>query len=91
MDNHTIQSAAAARRRSLRSIDSSRYGTLRLVIQTQGLTEAVVSVVKERIGGGRIDGTRLAFCRISRCRPDGEPLTDVELLSVALEALRRQA
>lgn len=91
MDNHTIQSAAAARRRNLRSIDTSRYGTLRLVIQTQGLTEAIVSVVKERIGGGRIDGTRLAFCRISRCRPDGSQLSDLEMLESALEALRRQA
>lgn len=89
--SYEITSAMLARRRRLRDNDASRFGSLRLVVQTQGLTEAVVSVVKERIGGGRIDGTRLAFTRISRFRADGSPRTDEELLSAALEALRRQA
>jgi hypothetical protein len=84
---YSITSAMLARRRALRDSDPSRFGSIRLVVQTQGLTQAVCSVVKERIGGGRIDGSRLAFAQISRVRSDGRPLTDLELLQRALEAL----
>lgn len=84
---YSITSAMLARRRALRDSDPSRFGSIRLVVQTQGLTQAVCSVVKERIGGGRIDGSRLAFAQISRVGSGGRPLTDLELLERALKAL----
>lgn len=91
MDEHVIYNAAIPRRRPLRNNDSSRFGTLRLVIQTQGPDLCVVSVVRERVGGGAMDGTRLAFARISRTDGEGVMLGTLELLERALDALRRQA
>jgi len=89
--SHEIMNAMVARRRELRDSDASRYGTVRLVVQTQGLTHAVCSVVVERIGGGRIQGTRLAFSSISRADSDGKQRDFRELLEAALESLRSES
>ena len=89
MIGHELVSAMLPRRRALHVGDASRFGTVRLVVQTQGLTQAVCSVVVEKIGGGRIEGTRLAFATISRLDAHGQPLPPEFLLHRALEALRK--
>jgi hypothetical protein len=86
-----IHNAMIARRRNLRDNDGSNYATLRLVVQRQGLTRAVCSVVVERVGGHQISGTRLAFAHISVLDPGGRALAPEDLLERALEALRLKA
>ena len=91
MPGHEIASAMIHRRSLLRDSDRSRFGTLRLVVQTQGLDKCVCSVIQERIGGGRVDGTRLGFAVISRVDAEGRPLPPEFLLKRALEALLKQS
>lgn len=88
--SHEIFNAAVARNRLLRDSDVSRFGTLRLVIQTQGLDKVICSLIIERIGGGRISGTRLAFTVLPRRDVNGRTFTPVELLGNALDSLRSE-
>ena len=84
---HEIMNELALRRRLLRKSDVSRYQTLKIVVQRQGLTRAVVSLVYANAGGGRLSDTRLGTCTIGTLHPDGRALDPREIMEAAVAAL----
>jgi hypothetical protein len=89
--SYEIRNAAAARRRQLHKSDASRYGEVRLVVQTMGPSQVICTLIVGRVGGGRMAETRLGFCTLPRQDVGGRWYTHIELLELALERLRSEA
>jgi len=84
---HEIMNALAARRRRLPDRDSSRYSTLRLVVQRMGADSAIVSLIFTDVGGNRLQDTRLGLVRVSTVDETGVQLGPDQVLWRAMTAL----
>lgn len=85
---HEIINAQLARSRQLRNSDASQFDTIRLVVQRSGTHVVTCSLILERIGARRIEGSRLAFATFDA--RDINPGSDYHqrLLLAAVQRLR---
>jgi hypothetical protein len=84
---HEIMNALAQRRRRLPDRDSSRYRTIKLVVQRQGADSAIVSIMFTDVAGQRLSDTRLGLAKVSTVDETGVQLGPDQMLMRALMAL----
>jgi len=86
--SHEIVNAQVARARQLRNSDASQFDTIRLVVQRSGTHVVTCSLILERIGARRIEGSRLAFATFDARDIEVGPWYHQRLLLAAVQRLR---
>jgi hypothetical protein len=86
--SHEIANAQIARARNLRNNDGSQFDTIRLVVQRSGTHVVTCSLILERIGAKRIEGSRLAFATFDARDVEPGPWYHQRLLLAAVQRMR---